>query len=207
MHILIAEDDATSRIVLTTILTELGHKVIATDNGLAAWEAFQRPKPPQLAILDLMMPGMDGLEVVRRVRAAKPPVPPYLIIVSTRSEKADVIAGLDCGANDYLTKPFDPGELRARIEVGQRMIEIRVALAEKVDELERALEQVRTLRGIVPICANCKNVRDDQGFWNRVETYLNEHTEAVFSHAVCPDCMKQLYPQFKENEPPRAKKR
>jgi DNA-binding response OmpR family regulator len=199
MRILIAEDDATSRIVLATVLTKDGYDVTATDDGGAAWEVLKTPDAPRLAILDLMMPGIDGLELVRRVRAIPSVAPPYLIIVSTKSEKADVISALDAGANDYLTKPFDPGELRARIEVGRRMIEMRFELNEKVDELKQALAEVRTLKGIVPICANCKNVRDDQGYWNRVESYLNEHTEADFTHAVCPDCMKRLYPQFKDD--------
>ena len=199
MRILIAEDDATSRIVLATVLTKDGYDVTATDDGGAAWEVLKKPNAPRLAILDLMMPGIDGLELVRRVRAIPSAAPPYLIIVSTKSEKADVISALDAGANDYLTKPFDPGELRARIEVGRRMIEMRFELNEKVEELSQALAEVRTLKGIVPICANCKNVRDDQGYWNRVETYLNEHTEADFTHAVCPDCMKRLYPQFKDD--------
>ena len=199
MRILIAEDDATSRIVLATVLTKDGYDVTATDDGGAAWEVLQKPEAPRLAILDLMMPGIDGLELVRRVRAIPSVAPPYLIIVSTKSEKSDVIAALDAGANDYLTKPFDPGELRARIEVGRRMIEMRVELNEKVTQLKQALAEVRTLKGIVPICANCKNVRDDQGYWNRVESYLNEHTEADFTHAVCPDCMKRLYPQFERD--------
>ena len=82
------------------------------------------------------------------------------------------MAGLDAGADDYLVKPFDAAELRARIEVGRRMLEMRAALDDKVQELALALEQVKTLRGIVPICANCKNVRDDQGYWNRVENYI-----------------------------------
>jgi DNA-binding response OmpR family regulator len=207
MRILIAEDDATSRIVLATVLKKDGYNVTATDDGGAAWEVLQMADAPRLAILDLMMPGIDGLELVRRVRAIPSAAPPYLIIVSTKSEKVDVIAALDAGANDYLTKPFDPGELRARIEVGRRMIEMRFELNEKVEELSQALAEVRTLKGIVPICANCKNVRDDQGYWNRVETYLNEHTEADFTHAVCPDCMKRLYPQFKDDDSAPAKKR
>jgi phosphoserine phosphatase RsbU/P len=208
MRILIAEDDATSRIVLATVLTKDGYNVTATDDGGAAWEVLKKPNAPRLAILDLMMPGIDGLELVRRVRAIPSAAPPYLIIVSTKSEKADVISALDAGANDYLTKPFDPGELRARIEVGRRMIEMRFQLNEKVEELSQALAEVRTLKGIVPICANCKNVRDDQGYWNRVETYLNEHTEADFTHAVCPDCMKRLYPQFRDDsEAKETKKR
>jgi response regulator RpfG family c-di-GMP phosphodiesterase len=107
-----------------------------------------------------------------------------------------VVAGLDAGANDYLAKPFDPGELLARVEVGRRMIDMQTQLAAKVDELRLALEQVRTLRGIVPICSSCKNVRDDQGYWKQVEIYVRDHTEAEFSHGVCPNCMKALYPQF-----------
>jgi DNA-binding response OmpR family regulator len=189
MRILIAEDDATSRLVLASILSGEGYDVTSAADGGAAWQLLQQPDAPSLAIVDLMMPGMDGLELVRRVRALPNSVPPYLIIVSTKDDKNDVVAGLGAGANDYLTKPYDPGELRARIEVGRQLIETRVALNEKVEELELALKEVRTLKGIVPICASCKNVRDDQGYWNRVETYLNEHTEAEFSHAVCPDCM------------------
>ncbi len=207
MRILIAEDDATSRIVLASILSGEGYHVTSAADGDAAWQLLQQPDAPSLAIVDLMMPGMDGLELVRRVRTLPNSVPPYLIIVSTKDDKNDVVAGLGAGANDYLTKPYDPGELRARIEVGRQLIETRVALNEKVEELELALKEVRTLKGIVPICASCKNVRDDQGYWNRVETYLNEHTEAEFSHAVCPDCMKRLYPQFKDDEAEAPKKR
>jgi DNA-binding response OmpR family regulator len=200
MRILIAEDDATSRMVLASILTGEGFEVTSAEDGGAAWQLLQLPGAPSLAIVDLMMPKLDGLELVRRVRALPNAVPPYLIIVSTKDDKADVVAGLGAGANDYLTKPYDAGELRARIEVGRQLIETRIALNEKVEELELALKEVRTLKGIVPICASCKNVRDDQGYWNRVETYLNEHTEAEFSHAVCPDCMKRLYPQFRDDE-------
>jgi len=162
-------------------------------------------RTPDLAIVDLIMPKIDGLELVRQVRGIPTSRPPYIIILSTMSNTADIVTGLDAGADDYLAKPFDAAELRARVEVGRRMIEMRVALADKVEELALALEQVKTLRGIVPICANCKNVRDDQGYWNRVETYVREHTGAEFSHAVCPDCMSKLYPQF--NRRGRASKR
>jgi DNA-binding response OmpR family regulator len=206
MRILVAEDDNTSRMVLASILSGEGYDVTSAEDGDAAWQLLRQPDAPSLAIVDLMMPGLDGLELVRRVRTLPNSVPPYLIIVSTKDDKADVVAGLGAGANDYLTKPYDPGELRARIQVGRELIEARIALNEKVEELELALKEVRTLKGIVPICASCKNVRDDQGYWNRVETYLNEHTEAEFSHAVCPDCMKRLYPQFRDEEPEPRKR-
>lgn len=196
MHILIAEDDATSQRLLAAILKRARYRTIGVDNGVDALRVLQQSEA-SLAILDLMMPGMDGLEVVRRIRRVPPPIPPYLILLSTKNEKADVVVGLDAGANDYLGKPFDDDELRARVAVGRRMIEMRITLASNLQELADALDQVRTLRGILPICANCKNIRDDQGYWSKVETYLKQHTKAEFSHAVCPDCMNKLYPQFK----------
>ena len=195
MRILIAEDDVTSCIVLTELLKKQGHEVIAATCGEEAWELLRQPEAPVLAIIDWIMPDTDGLEVVRRVHALKTNRPTYIIMLTIRGEKADIIAGLEAGANDYLAKPFDPGELCARIEVGRRMIELQDMLASKVDELSRALDQIKTLRGIVPICAKCKNIRDDQGYWNQVEVYVRDHSEAEFSHCICPECMKRLYPE------------
>ena len=194
MRILIAEDDFTSRTVLVGVLEKEGHEVIATVNGAEAWQALQQPDAPALAILDWMMPEMNGLEVVRRVRGLPTNRPPHLIMLTTKSDKDDTIAGLEAGANDYLAKPFHVGELRARIEVGRRMVEMQAALADKIEELREAFDQIKTLRGIVPICAGCKQIRDDRGYWNQVEVYVRDHTEAQFSHGFCPDCMTKLYP-------------
>ena len=196
MRILIAEDDFTSRTVLAGVLKKCGHEVVETVNGAAAWDAMQKPDAPALAILDWMMPEMDGPKVVRRVRALQTDRPPYIIILTSKGDKADIIAGLEAGANDYLAKPFDAGELRARVEVGRRLVEMQAALASKIEELRQALDQIKTLRGILPICANCKKIRDDQGYWSQVEVYVRDHTEAQFSHGICPECMKRLYPEF-----------
>lgn len=135
MRILIAEDDFTSRVVLMAVLKKQGHEVVATIDGAEAWAVMQQQDSPKLAILDWVMPEMDGCEVVRRIRALPGDLPPYIIMLTSKDEKADVIAGLDAGADDYLSKPYDPGELRARIEVGQRMIEMRAALVESREAL------------------------------------------------------------------------
>ena len=195
MCILIADDDVTSSVVLTELLKKQGHEVVTVSSGEEAWEKLRQPDAPHLAIIDWNMPETDGLEVVRRVHALKTDRPTYIIMLTIRGDKADIISGLKAGANDYLSKPFDPGELCARVEVGRRIIELQDALASKVEELSRALEQIKTLRGIVPICAKCKNIRDDQGYWNQVEVYVRDHSEAEFSHCICPECMKNLYPE------------
>lgn len=192
MKILIAEDDLTSRNILLAALKQHGHEALATENGREAWEALQRPDAPKLAILDWVMPEMDGPEVVRRVRGLPTDRPPYIIILTIKGKKADIITGLEAGANDYLTKPFDPDELRARIEVGKRMVELQAVLADKVQELQKALNEVRTLSGLIPICAHCKKIRDDKGFWQQVEVYVRDHTEAEFSHGICPECTEKL---------------
>jgi len=200
MRILIAEDDVTSRTVLAGVLRKEGHEVVTAVNGAEAWEALRQPDAPMLVILDWMMPEMDGPEVVRRVRAQEGAQPPYIIMLTAKGEKVDVIAGLDAGANDYLAKPFDPGELRARVAVGRRMVEMQDALASKIKELSLALEQIKTLRGIVPICAKCKRIRDDQGYWTQVEAYVRAHTEAQFSHGLCPQCVTDMFPQYPQRD-------
>ena len=196
MRILIAEDDLTSRTVLAGVLKKSGYDVVATVNGVEALKLLQQPGAPALVVLDWMMPEMDGPEVVRRIRALKTERPPYIIMLTTKWNKADIISALETGANDYLSKPFDAGELLARVKVGRRMLEMQDALVIKNEELLQALEQVRTLSGIVPICMHCKNIRDDKGYWDKVEAYVSSHTDARFSHGICPECVKKHYPEI-----------
>jgi DNA-binding response OmpR family regulator len=194
VRILIAEDDLTSRTVLEGVLKKSGHDVTAVASGVEAWNIMQSPDAPSMAILDWMMPGMDGPEVARRVRGLQSKRHSYIIMLTTKGEKSDIVTALEAGADDYLTKPFDAGELRARVEVGRRTVELQDSLTAKAEELRSALDQIKTLRGIVPICATCKKVRDDQGYWKQVEIYVRDHTEASFSHGVCPECMDKYYP-------------
>ncbi len=135
MRILIAEDDLTSRNILTAIVKKWGFDPVATEDGAAAWEVLQRPDSPELVLLDWNMPGMDGLEVCRRLRASDSRNPPYVILLTARSEKGDIVQGLEAGANDYVSKPYDNEELQARIRVGRRMLELQSSLLETQDAL------------------------------------------------------------------------
>jgi sigma-B regulation protein RsbU (phosphoserine phosphatase) len=177
--------------MLQGALADWGYQPVATADGAGAWQLLCGADGPPMAVLDWCMPGLDGLEVCRRVRGKKTPEPPYLLLLTGRDAKADVVAGLQAGANDYLVKPFDREELRARLQVGRQVVELQRALAARVRELEAALAQVKQLRGLLPICSYCKKVRDDSNYWQQVETYFLEHSEIRFSHGICPDCLER----------------
>jgi two-component system cell cycle response regulator len=138
VRVLVAEDDLTSRGVLRRVLTKWGYEVLTTSNGEEAWAELQREDSPPLAILDWMMPGLDGVEVCRRVRAQVTLSPSYIILLTARGGKEDIVTGLEAGANDYLGKPFDHNELRARVDVGREFIELN----QKLLETQRSLELV-----------------------------------------------------------------
>lgn len=192
MKILIAEDDPVSRRLLEATLEKFGYEVVVAADGAEAWIALQRDDAPPLAILDWMMPELDGVEICRRVREIPTSTPPYLILLTAKTERGDVVTGLDAGANDYLKKPFDRGELRARVQVGVQVLELQRKLAERVIELEDTLAQVKQLQGLLPICSYCKNIRDEQNYWQRVDSYLMEHADVMFSHGICPDCYRDV---------------
>jgi CheY-like chemotaxis protein len=196
--VLIAEDEAVSRRLLEATLRRWGHDVVVTVDGDAAWAALERPDAPPIAVLDWMMPGLEGVEICRRVQARGSATPPYLVLLTANSERPNVIAGLEAGADDFMGKPFDPEELRARLVVATRVVELRRKLAERVHELEAAISRVKQLQGLLPICAYCKKIRDDRNYWQQVEEYVSAHTDAQFSHGICPECYERvLTPQIR----------
>ena len=135
MRVLLAEDDATSRKLLSRILESWGYEVTPAEDGRKAWEALSRTDSPPMAILDWEMPLLDGVEVCRLARALETASPPYLILLTARTAKEDIVTGLDAGADDFLTKPFHREELRARVEVGRRFVELNQELVESREQL------------------------------------------------------------------------
>ncbi len=196
MKILIAEDDFTSRMMLEAVLEEWGYETVSVGDGRAAWEVLRGEKPPQVALLDWEMPELKGVEVCRRAKALVRSVPLYVILLTIRGSKEDILEGFDCGADDYVTKPFDNRELQARIRAAQKMLGIQESLAKKVRELADALEHIKTLQGILPICMHCHKIRNDDQAWERLEAYIQDHSEARFSHSICPECLKKYYPDM-----------
>ena len=192
MKILIAEDDATSRWLLERVLRRWGHETQSVESGGEALEVLQKPGSPQLAILDWLMPQMTGLEVCQQVRRSSALSSKYLILLTAKGEKEDVVNGLEAGADDYITKPFNQEELRARIKAGLRIVELQSQLSERVTQLEAALTREKHLQGLLPICSYCKKIRDDRNYWHQVESYIVSHADVRFSHSVCPECVKRV---------------
>lgn len=121
--------------VLTAMLTQKGFESVVASNGVEAWNILRQPGAPEMAIVDWVMPEMDGIELVRRIRAKQTEQPPYIIMLTAMDNKADIITGLDAGANDYISKPFDMGELRARVEVGRRLLQLQSELIKSREEM------------------------------------------------------------------------
>ncbi len=169
--ILIVDDEPRNIQLLGSLLKEHNYEVEFAMNGLQALE-WTANKQFDLILLDIMMPEMDGYEVCKKLKAnsANRHIP--VIFLTAKTETEDIVRGFEVGGSDYITKPFRPPELLARVKV---QVEIKM------------------LRGLLPICANCKNIRDDQGAWNQIEAYLEKHSTALFSHSMCPHCVDKFY--------------
>ena len=199
MQILIADDDDVSRLELEALLTRHGHEVVAVSDGADAWEVLRGEAPPRLAILDWLMDEVDGVEVCRRVRERAELRNVYLILLTSRGDKKHILAGLEAGANDYVIKPFDRDELLARVRVGEQIVALQGELATRVRELEDALAEVRTLRGMIHVCAWCRKINAN-GDWQQFEVYVRQHSHAEFTHGICPVCLCAATRESKQNE-------
>jgi sigma-B regulation protein RsbU (phosphoserine phosphatase) len=192
MKILIAEDDAVSRRMLQSLLEKLGHEVTAAANGADAWTALMG-EDFSLVITDWIMPQIDGLNLCRKIRARAHGKYTYIILVSVMSGKNSYLEGIESGADDFLTKPFDPDVLRARLHVAERLLDLR--------------QEVQHLQGLLPICQYCKKIRDDGNLWTQIEAYIADHSEADFTHGICPECEdRYIRPQLEEMERERQRR-
>ncbi len=192
MRILIAEDDSVSRKLIERNLENWGHEVLVTKDGREAWHAISKPDAPNLALLDWMMPQIDGIDICRRVRDRDDLGIRYIILLTALDRSEDICTGLEAGADDYIRKPFDKDELKHRIEAGRRIVNLHLDLEKKIEELQSALDNVRQLESILPMCAWCGMVRDDSEYWIKVEDYITERNLAEFSHGICPKCSEKL---------------
>jgi DNA-binding response OmpR family regulator len=188
MRALVADDDRATALILKRTLEKWEIEVLVAHTGGEAWTILQANPGIGLGILDWMMPGLEGPELCRRIRADTSLDHMYLLLLTNRNSRADLVDGLDAGADDYVVKPFDPEELRARVHVGLRVLRLQQTLADRARELQAAATSITKLRKLLPICSYCKKIRADKDYWAQLEDYFAAQTDFQFSHGICPTC-------------------
>ena len=195
MRVLVADDERVNRQILQVALSGCGHEVLLACDGQEAWNALCDNPDVRVLLLDWRMPNLHGLALCKRIRETPQFTNTYILIVTAMDSREDILAGLAAGANDYVTKPFDAAILRARVEVGVRVVSLYTALEDRVRELEEAQAHVKTLQGILPICMHCHSIRSDDQSWQKLDSYIRDHTEVELSHGLCPECLEKYYPK------------
>jgi len=191
VKILIAEDEYTTRLMVQVSLENWGYSVNSVADGREAWNAFQKVETPDIAILDWEMPEVDGVELCKRIKNLQRSNPVYVIILTGRDDQKDILQGFDAGADDYMTKPFNDDELRARVRVAERLVTIQTSLSQSVEELKLALDMVDTLQGSVPVCNSCEKIEGENGDWYTLSESINKRFDMRFTPELCPECSKK----------------
>jgi PleD family two-component response regulator len=206
--ILIVDDQPANLQMIQLALEEKGHRVFAVTSGREALELAEKIIP-DVVVLDILMPDLNGFETCHKLKEMSVLASIPVIFITARDDDEAMIQGYEEGGVDFIAQPFHKHELQLRVqchlEIGQlkqEMLQKNHELQERGQQLREALANVKTLKSLLPICAHCKQVRDDQGYWQQIETYIHKHTDTMFSHGICPDCMRTYYPGFCDPEEP-----
>ena len=181
MKTLVVEDDREMREGLAVLLRLAGYDVVEAASGIEAWERLQKDRF-SLVLSDWLMPQLDGLELSRRIRATERPYYPYVILLTALKGKDRFLQAMSAGIDDFISKPFDADELRAKLHVAERIVTLQ--------------DRVKRLEGILPTCMYCKKIRDENQTWVNIEQYVTERSSAEFSHGLCPDCFPKASAQL-----------
>jgi CheY-like chemotaxis protein len=207
MAILIVDDSTDHYALLRSILTKAGHQqILGAESAQAAFsmlnvDGIQSATDVDLILMDVLMPEIDGVQACRRIKQQTHLRDIPIIMVTAKNDLENLHEAFSAGAMDYINKPVKSVELLARVasaitlkkEMDCRKLR-ESELRRTNEELQQALREVKVLRGLIPICASCKKIRNDGGFWQQIEEYIGEHSEAEFSHGICQPCLKKLYP-------------
>ena len=200
ISVLYVEDENSTRDEIHQLLQGRFREVFVAQNGAEGLELF-RKNGPDLVVTDILMPVMDGLKMVKEMRTCNKDVP--IIVMTAYGETSYMMDAIDANVDQFVTKPIELKKFFTALEKFAEIIESRKAAKrheeerEKlIGELQEALAKAKLLSGLLPICASCKKIRDDKGYWNQIELYIWEHSEAEFSHGLCPECTEKLYPGY-----------
>lgn len=190
---LIVDDISDNLQVLGNLLRDLDCRIAFATGGRQALSMLDEINP-DLILLDILMPDMNGLDVCRQLKASESTRDIPVIFLTAKDDQDDIVQGLRVGAVDYVTKPFNADELRARVSTHLELKLFRDEQKKLIQDLREALAEVQNLSGLLPICSYCKKIRNDDGYWQKVEQYLSAHSKAQFSHSICPECLEKHFP-------------
>ena len=208
--VLIVDDSPFEREYLVRLLEAPDRHIVTAESGEKAMD-IMRGVDVALVLLDVHMSGLTGFETAERIRKSDHnPFVPIIFITATETKDEHVFAGYSAGAVDYLTKPVEPELLKSKVRIFCQLCSQKAVIQDQLEEirrmneeLSRQIEEIRTLRGLIPICVHCKSVRDDAGFWQGIEHYISDHSKAEFSHSLCPQCRDELYPGLPSSRKPK----
>ncbi len=208
IKVLLVEDDYLAGEMIAQILSEGGYTVLdRVSDGTQAIERLTNcadEARPDVILMDIEMPNMDGIEATRRVQEVCPT--PVVMLTAYETSELVQLAG-QAGAGAYLVKPPRRTDVEraivismARFDDMMKLRRLNQELQRRNEELQAAMAKINTLSGLLPICANCKKIRDDEGYWQDVAVYIRDHSEAEFSHGLCPDCARELFPDYYDGD-------
>ena len=199
MKVFIVDDDPVSMMILKQNIESWGYELETSINGSDALEKLKNTDT-KLIILDWVLPDISGIEICKKIREYDLNIKSYIIFLTSKTEMEELIEAFEAGADDFLSKPVNPSELKSRLNAGRKIIELQEDLNRKIAERDEALSHIKQLQGLISICSYCHKIRNDESSWEKLEKYISKHSNAHFSHGICPECMKEHFPEyFKEN--------
>jgi response regulator RpfG family c-di-GMP phosphodiesterase len=192
--ILLVDDEKMNLMLLSGELSK-NYRILISRSGPQALKTAEE-STPDLILLDILLGDMDGYEVCRQLKKNPKTEAIPVIFLTGKTAADDIVRGFVLGAVDYISKPFNMVELFARVKTHLFLRKTLKTQGELIEKLEESLKQVKQLSGLIPICSYCKKIRDDKGYWSQVEEYISNHSDAMFTHGMCPDCLNKLYPDL-----------
>ena len=195
--ILIVDDDPDILFATARIVESAGYEVLKASTADHCMKLVKKSRP-DLILLDVVLPDTEGTVICRQIKEDPALKDIFVVLISgEKTESARQANGLESGADGYIARPITNRELLARVNAMVRILEAERERDRLIIQLKAALAEVKTLSGLLPICSGCKKIRDDKGYWNQIESYINKHSEAQLSHGICPECAEKYYPDFK----------
>ncbi|MHB8108440.1 MAG: response regulator [Syntrophorhabdaceae bacterium] len=193
LHVIIASDNIRIIHDIETLLDNRGYEPVIIRDLDKLLHFVESGKGPFLVIIDDRMQDLDATLFFRHVRSMHNPMKPYVLLIAPEN-----ISHKFPMTDDFLNFPLTLAELDARISLGMRIMELEKQLSSRTTDLKNAANKIKRLNGLLPICSHCKKIRDDKGYWNELEKYISDHSDAEFSHAICPGCLHDYYPEVKD---------